>query len=310
MISSSEKLKFSDYSLPNTQVTVMRVGDYEIGDMHTHEFIEIAFVFSGTGWHILGDRVSRCGPGSLFIINCDDAHMFASDPDNSMQIYNLIFQPGFFDLSLLGRQSFADVARHFLLRTFQYDDFSHSLAVEFSKESLPAIHRLFESMLTEYTHHEPGFEELIRAWTIELLVYIFRQLRATENLSSPPPQLKTDMLESVFRYIQQNYMEPISLEKLSMLAFLSPKYFSRLFKAHTGLTVTEYTQKLRIDRACEILAASNASIAEIAAQTGYSDVKYFTRVFRRVLAVSPTEYRRMRRTQAQSPIPETFLDKP
>lgn len=293
MISSSNSLKFADYSLlPNTQVIINRVPDFDSVDMHTHEFIEIAFVESGTGWHILGEEVRRCRPGSVFVINCEDAHMFSSDPEAPMQIYNLMFRPGFFDMSLLGRQSFADVAQHFLLRTFQYDGFSHSLSVQFEEDDLPTLRRLFDSMLKEYVSHNPGFEELIRAWTIELLVYIFRRLRAVELPSTAPPQIKTDILDGVFRHIQQNYIEPISLEKLSMLAFLSPKYFSKLFKAHTGYTVTEYTQKLRIARACELLASTPDPIASVAAQTGYSDVKYFSRIFRRTMSMSPMEYRR------------------
>lgn len=292
MIPPKQTLEFSQLSLyPNIQVVVTRSNHLDFIDMHSHEFIEIAYVRSGSGWHMLGDELTRCGAGSVFVINCEEAHMFVSDHEAEMDIYNLIFRPAFFDLSLLGRQSFADVANHFLLRTFQYDGFSHSLTVLFPQEEQPGISRLFQSMLDEYTRHEPGFEELIRAWTLELLVYIFRKLHAAEDLSSSPPALKTDVFHSVFSYIQQNYTEPISLEKLAMLAFLSPKYFSRQFKTLTGLTVTEYTQKLRISHACRMLAETNLPIAQIAAETGYSDMKYFTRIFRRIMGMSPGEYR-------------------
>lgn len=280
--------------LQNTEVIVSRVTDFDVIDMHTHEFIEIAYVHAGSGWHVLGDDIRRCGPGSVYVINVEDAHMFMSDDESPLTIYNLIFRPGFFDVTLLGRQSFADVARHFLLRTFQYDGFSHSLGVTFNEDELADISRLLGRMLDEYQRHEPGFVELIRSWTIELLVYIFRKLRAAEDFSAETAGMKADVFDHVFEYIRCNYAEPISLEKLSMLAFLSPKYFSKLFKAHTGCTVTEYTQRLRIARACELLRDTDMTVAEIAEQTGYSDIKYFNRVFRRHMNMPPAEYRRQK----------------
>lgn len=298
MIPSKFNLSFdSEASLPNTEVVVKKVTDFDMVDMHTHEFIEIAYVQAGSGWHVLGDETRRCGPGSVYVVNFDDAHMFMSEYDTPLTIYNLLFRPGFFDVSLLGKHSFADVIHHFLLRTFQYDGFSHSLSVSFDESELPEISRLFQRMHAEYASHEPGFEELIRSWTIELLVYIFRKLRAAEDFSAAPAEMKEDVFNQVFEYIRENYAEPVSLEKLSMMAFLSPKYFSRLFKAHTGCTVTEYTQKLRISKACELLENSDAAIAEIAEKTGYSDIKYFTKLFRRLVGASPAEYRRADRGQ-------------
>jgi len=296
VIPSKYNLSFDrENHVPNTEVIVNRVTEFDSIDMHTHEFIEIAFVQAGDGWHVLGDDIRRCGPGSVYVINVEDAHMFMSECDTPLTIYNLIFRPGFFDDALLGRQSFRDVIRHFLLRTFQYDGFSHSLAVRFAGDELEEVSRLFERMYDEYSRHEPGFEELIRAWTIELLVYIFRRLRADEDMTAQQPVMKEDVLDQVLSYIRENYAEPISLEKLSMLAFVSPKYFSRLFKAQTGCTVTEYTQRLRITRACELLRDTDLTVAAVAEQTGYGDIKYFNKVFRRNIDMTPAEYRRRNR---------------
>ena len=292
MIPSKYSLSFElgDH-IPNTEVIVERTADFDAIEMHTHEFIEIAYVHSGDGWHVLGDEVRRCGPGCVYVINVEDAHMFMAEDGTPLTIYNLIFRPGFFGDALLGRQSFKDVIRNFLLRTFRYDGFSHSLSVKFSGDELREVARLFERMYAEYRSHEPGFEELIRAWTIELLVYIFRRLRADEDMSAQHPAINEDVLDQVFAYIRENYAEPISLEKLSMLAFLSPKYFSRLFKQQTGCTVTEYTQQLRIDRACELLRETELTVGAIAEQTGYNDKKYFNKVFRRNVGMTPAEYR-------------------
>ncbi len=279
-------------SVPGSEVIVEKAEDFDVIDMHTHEFIEIAYVQSGHGWHVLGETVTRCAPGSIYVIDHREAHMFMSDDSSPLTIYNLIFCSGFLGIHPSDGQNLSNIHHHFLLKAFRYSNLTHSAFVKFEKEEVPVISGLFERMMDEYARHESGFEELIRAWTLELLVYIFRKLNRSETDFTSLPQNKSDSFECVYQYIQEHYTESISLKNLAQLAYLSPKYFSRLFKIHSGCTVTEYTQKLRIDRACELLSGTAFPIVQIAEQTGYSDVKYFNKVFRRLMNVSPTEYRR------------------
>ena len=273
-----------------TEVIVQVHPEFDAVEMHTHEFIEIAFVASGVGWHVLGEQITRCEAGHIFLIDLDDPHMFVSEHDDPLTIYNLMFRPGFFGVLPAMGKSFSDVVQHLLLRSFRYGDFSHSLSAKFEKDEIPLIHGLFQRMLLEYTGEQPGFEELIRSWTVELLVYIFRKLSTGEETIPASPD-NPEVLNRVLEYIQQNFTDSISLEKLAMLAFVSPKYFSRLFKNHTGLTVTEYTQKLRVNRACEMLTSTNLTIVSISEQAGYRDVKHFKKVFQRLMGVSPMEFR-------------------
>lgn len=272
-------------SVPGSEVIVEKAEDFDVIDMHTHEFIEIAYVQSGHGWHVLGENITRCVPGSIYVIDHQEAHMFMSDDSSPLMIYNLIFCAGFFGVYPSEEQNFASIMRHFLFKTFRYRDLKHSVEARFEGVELMVISGLFDRMLDEYDRHELGYEELIRSWAVELLVYIFRKLHVDEKQKENP-------LHNIYEHIQMHYREPISLENLSKMAYLSPKYFSRLFKMYTGCTVTEYIQKLRVEHACKMLLDSDYSIADIAERVGYNDVKYFNKVFRRLMNVSPTEYRR------------------
>jgi len=276
----------------STEVIVQKVTQAENTVRHSHDFIEIAFVRSGCGWHIQGEERTPCEPGDLYVIDLEESHQFLPENGNSLTVYNLIFHGDFLGIVPIEGKSFSDPIRNFLLHTFQYRDFSHALSAKFEQEEMILISGLFERMLAEYASHEPGYEELIRAWTVELLVRLFRKLCARRESGTEEPAFKSDALADVFAYIRHHYTENISLTKLATFAFVSPKYFSRLFKAHTGLTVSEYTQKLRIQNACGMLKNTDLSVGEIADRLGYSDVKYFSAVFRRLTGISPTGYRR------------------
>ena len=72
---------------------------------------------------------------------------------------------------------------------------------------------------------------------------------------------------------------------------ISPAHFIELFKEQIGYSPKDYFTRLKMHRACQLLAGTNLSIKEIALQVGYEDQLHFSRVFRKVNALSPTELR-------------------
>ncbi|WP_077612869.1 response regulator transcription factor [Clostridium sp. Marseille-P2415] len=95
------------------------------------------------------------------------------------------------------------------------------------------------------------------------------------------------------QYIEENKGINIKLEELAKNAGFSYAYFSSLFKKETGKTLTEYTQMVRIETARKLLLEKELSISQIAELSGYSDIKFFTKQFKKTLGVSPNEYRKM-----------------
>ncbi|WP_349945452.1 response regulator [Lacrimispora sp. BS-2] len=94
-------------------------------------------------------------------------------------------------------------------------------------------------------------------------------------------------------YIEENKGLHIKLEELAKNAGFSYTYFSYLFKKETGKTLTEYIQMVRIETAKKLLVEKERSVSEIAELVGYSDIKFFTKQFKKALGVSPNEYRKM-----------------
>ena len=102
----------------------------------------------------------------------------------------------------------------------------------------------------------------------------------------------TPLVQKVINHINLNLAEPMSLKSLAAMCFISPSYLSSLFKQDTGTTIVDYINTQRVDRAAVLLATTDRSIAAVAAAVGILDVNYFTKIFKKQLGITPTQYRR------------------
>ncbi|MBQ4900262.1 response regulator [Paenibacillus sp. Marseille-P2973] len=106
----------------------------------------------------------------------------------------------------------------------------------------------------------------------------------------------TQDLNEAIRYIHENYHKPLDLAMVSNHVSLNYAYFSNLFKKNVGKGFAEYLRDVRLDKARRLLAETEYKVIEVAAMVGYESYKSFTRTFREVMGMQPTEYRqRMRR---------------
>lgn len=94
-------------------------------------------------------------------------------------------------------------------------------------------------------------------------------------------------------WMHQNFNLEINMLKLSRIFELSQRSLNRRFKEATGLSPVQYLQEIRLEKAKELLKTSNLAIAEVAFNVGYPDSAYFSVLFKRVVSLSPGEYRRL-----------------
>ncbi|QDQ02134.1 ABC transporter substrate-binding protein [Lysinibacillus fusiformis] len=92
-------------------------------------------------------------------------------------------------------------------------------------------------------------------------------------------------------YLEENYVQPLTLESIGKALSYSPSHLSIQFKQQIGCSPIEYLIQLRIDKATLLLVKTDASLREIAMSVGYNDVYYFSRLFKKRVGVSPTQFR-------------------
>jgi two-component system, response regulator YesN len=116
-------------------------------------------------------------------------------------------------------------------------------------------------------------------------------LRMTDQ--KPVINEKNWLIQQAKQYIQERYQLNVKASEVAESLFITPNYFSILFRKETGLSFSEYLNKLRIDKAKELLSETPNRVFEIAEFVGYREYKYFVHVFKKHTGVTPTDYRRL-----------------
>lgn len=261
------------------------------GIMHKHDFIEIAYVISGKGIHIVGNYEYEVSKGDLFVINYDMKHGFFADNNNedSPVVYNCAFMPEFLDASLFDSKHFENITSSFLFESLFPDDYKPAPDLHLKDAAFHEIGSIFSKMYSEYKFKQKGYLDIIRAYLIELIIKIFRykDREDTKNHSIKNKQL----VDSAIKYLKENYNSDIKLEDMAMRSFVSKNYFSKLFKETTGINFSDFVQKLRIDGACNLLKTTDMNVTDIAYEVGFNDIKFFYEVFKKITSKTPGQYR-------------------
>lgn len=96
-------------------------------------------------------------------------------------------------------------------------------------------------------------------------------------------------IKPVLEYIENHYMEKISLEKMSRIAGISPKYFCRCFKIFFHMTASDYLNYKRVEQACYELTVLDKSVTEVGFDCGFHDTSYFIRIFKKYKGMTPNQ---------------------
>jgi AraC family L-rhamnose operon regulatory protein RhaS len=146
-------------------------------------------------------------------------------------------------------------------------------------------------MVREYNDGKPGYQSMVKAKLIELLISISR---CYEELITKPMTTSATDIEIINRtaiFIQSHFHQPLSLSQISQICGMSKTSFSLKFKKYYGQTFIEYRNELRIHKACQLLTSTNMKIVSVAHQVGFNELSNFNRVFRQYTNTSPGQYR-------------------
>ncbi len=106
-----------------------------------------------------------------------------------------------------------------------------------------------------------------------------------------PQNVKNHTIRMAIDFINENYSESLGLQDIASLTHVTENYISALFKEETGMNFLQYLSIVRINKALPLLRDTGMNITEIATATGFVTPGYFTKIFRRFMGKTPSEYR-------------------
>ena len=171
------------------------------------------------------------------------------------------------------------------------EGFKQSRYLYRSREIARNIEDIFQKMEREYARPDEYTYNLLKCQTIEMFCLILRHPGSLEEATTG-----NELIDSIVRYIKQNYMNDIKLAAVAKMKSVSAEHLSRTFKSSTGLGFNEYVTLLRLRKAEEMIKTSpDKTISEIAYECGFNDGNYFSYKFRKMYGMSPIQHRNMQR---------------
>jgi AraC-like DNA-binding protein len=273
---SPVRLSNSDYIGGNSPIRIFQHHlQYKI-DLHWHEFYEMAYVIQGEANHYLNGSFSRLEPGSLFFLTPADFHAIEPDPNQTLQVYNMIFSDEALSESLAGLMVYCTEAFQTL----------------FQQEAYRTILAEFEFIWSEEQYAYKSGSSLLKKGALErILLLTERKLQLSGKPKTRNDNLKPD-IRTAITYMHHHFRDPLSLVKLAEHTNISTNYFSELFHKEVGSSFQHYLQELRLRLASSLLQASELSILEICLASGFNTVSHFDRTFKGKFGCTPTAFRK------------------
>jgi two-component system response regulator YesN len=122
-------------------------------------------------------------------------------------------------------------------------------------------------------------------YAYQLFLYITSYVKPQNSID-----YSNNIVKATKEYMESHYTDDISLEDMAAQVNISPQYFSKLIKKTTGFNFIDWLSMLRVKKAKELLTNSNLTVKEVCFMVGYKDPNYFSRIFKKRIGITPSEY--------------------
>lgn len=229
--------------------------------VHAHELSHFCFVLSGNYKEKIGFKHSEREPAALVFYPPEVSHSEEHLTD--------------------GRHFLVEIDAQGLEKVREYGGSLNEPVIFGDKISSWLAARMYK----EFRDRDNFSALVLESLVTELLIEASRQELPSKE-GKPPRWLKR-----VKEFLHENFIIPPSLNELANTAEVHPTHLTRVFRRFEHCTIGEYIRKIRIEQACRKMLVSKAPLVEIALDMGFADQTHFTRSFRRVAGMTPTEFR-------------------
>ena len=263
---------------------------------HWHPTVQFFYVTEGCmQYSVPGHTYTFCQGDGAFL-NAHVLHKLQYPDEKPCSFPCILFHP-----TLVGGDSGNDIMKKYVRPLTDHTDFDIFLL----HHTIPA-HRQILDLVKEcyelYEKKEPYYELLIRS-RLSLLWIQFSEV-TRDYRQQLKGKMSSTRLKTILTYLNDHYMEKISLADLAKAGMCSGRECNRIFQDQLHTTPFQYLLALRLQKACSCLIDTDLSVTEIGAACGFSDTSYFGKLFRQHYGLSPREYRNQKYLLLTEHLPE------
>ncbi|WP_079240480.1 AraC family transcriptional regulator [Chryseobacterium indologenes] len=249
--------------------------------LHQQETWELSYIITGSGVRIIGDIVENFSKGEIILIPPNIPHCWSfdesvHDSEGNIENITIVFENDFLESC---KNSFPELLNS--ISELQ----SNKNAVSFKNELLEKLQTLMASMI-----HQNNIERLSSFIKLLELVSYCKEMQVVGRPVSE--NKKEKKLQEIYLFILNNFQRNITLEEISRSVGMQKSSFCVFFKKMTGKSFFTYLTEFKIESSCQMLLKTKLSVAEICIASGFSDIPYYNRVFKKIKNVPPTQFRK------------------
>lgn len=240
---------------------------------------EISYIMSGKGWFSSNGIETRVNVGDIYINSSNQMHGLRADENSKLRFAYLAFA--------FNHQSYLpelDVMK----------DFFKNIQNPLLKDK-NYIRYLFINLIGEFYQQSYMSETLIENYIQQIIILTYRSSFTDVFKYHKKKNSEFALGETVYtmiKYIEDNINDIVTVNQIAKDLGYNNSYISHLFKNRTGMTILSFINQKKIDKAIALLEFGNMSISQIASHLNFPNTNSFNKVFKRVMGVSPTQYKK------------------
>ena len=260
--------------------------DFTLVPLHWHAELEIVVIKKGTGLISVDFEKRTVSSGDIVFIRPGQLHSIEQNGARKREYENIILKP---ELLISGEADLC--ARQFITPLMK----GELRCVTFLTPAVPGYPEISDciSRIDHLCEKRPdGYQLAVKGFLFQLVFLLLshRQKKST----SPALQTKSlEKIKTILKYVEEHYADHITIDDMAAITFYSKSHFMKFFKAHMGTGFIEYLNDYRLTIAERLLRTSDATVLEIAEKSGFDNLSYFNRMFKRKYGQSPGKQRKL-----------------
>jgi AraC-like DNA-binding protein len=252
--------------------------------VHSHDFSELVVILEGSATHIIEGREYPVSAGQVFLIHSNVSHGYKDV--NNIQYINVMFHPDQI-LQLPELKLLSGFQALFYIEPFYRKEMYFKGMLSLEQDQLDRVSGMLDMILEEHDKQPEGYRLMIRTYFTGLIGMLSRYYSSNSDVS----ENKALRIAEAVTYLEEHFLQPVTLQELADKAFLSKRQFLRVFTQNYHTTPVDYIIRRRLDYSCTLLRDPSLSVQHVALESGFRDQNYYARQFRKVYLTTPSEYR-------------------